>query len=288
MTIQSVFMMIGTFLFAAIGNVLELVGWRAMAGAATLVIGLFFLPTLFGIRERRRPAEELAPLPLAEAIRLTLRNRPFRYLVAATSCYWFGLSGVLALVPVWVKVSLGGAEGDVTRLMVPYLLMNLAFFFVFNALSRRCTKHVLLLATFAGSSVTVALLLLVGVVPFGTLFMQTAVIMTLVGAPVAGFMVLPYVVLADVVDYDARLTGRRREAVYFGVQGVFQKAAIGLSILAFTLVPYLGSADGMAVSVFGLKAMGLLCAAAFLLAAVIFLGYPIRERDGKAVVRGEE
>lgn len=288
MTIQSVFMMLGTFCFAAIGIVLEYAGWPITALLATLTVALFFIPMTLIVRERHHTrSAAMEPLRLGHAIRLTLGNPPFRILVAATSAYWFGLSGILALVPVWVKVYLGGTEGDVTTLMVPYLLMSLVFFFVFNHLAGRHGKYVLMLATFFGSALVFALLALVGVLPLGTPFAQTALLMTLAGAPVAGFMVLPYVVLADVVDYDEQRTGRRREAMYFGVQGIFQKASIGLSILAFTIIPYLGSSDQVTPSVFGLKLMGLLCATGCIVGGVIFLRYPIREGEGGIVVLGE-
>jgi len=124
-----------------------------------------------------------------------------------------------------------------------FLVVNLAFFFVFNALAARWGKHILMLATFLGTSVVLMLLCLVGYLPFGSDFAQSAIVMALFGAPVAGFMVLPFAVLGDVVDYDETLTGRRREAIFFGVQGIFQKLMLGASVLTFTIVPYLGS-DG--------------------------------------------
>ena len=128
-------------------------------------------------------------------------------------------------------------------LMAPFLVVNLIFFFVFNGLAARFGKYVLMVITFIASGLVLAGLCLVGVLPFGSPFIQTAVVMALFGAPVAGFMVLPFAALADVVDYDERLTGRRREATFFGVQGIFQKAMIGVSVYTFTLVSQIGG-DG--------------------------------------------
>lgn len=277
MTIQSVFMMLGTFAFAGVGVLRDRFGWTVMAGAVAAAACLFFVPVMTAIREAPQKAgPEWASLPLGRSLALTLRNRPFRFVVASTSVYWFGLSGLLALAPVWVRVYLAGRDSDVTLLMAPYLLSNLVFFFVFNALSRRYGKYPLMLAAFLGTSAVVALLPLVGLFPVGSPFLQTALIFALAGAPVAGFMVLPFVVLADVVDFDAREHGLRREAVFFGAQGIFQKLAIGTATIAFTVVPYLGG-DGHAMTPFGLKLMAGLCACAGLGAFLIFLGYPLRE-----------
>lgn len=243
-TFQSVFIMIGTFVFAGMGAIVERWGWTAFAGTAAVLTLVFFVPVATMIQERPRPEQaHQEKLRLFHSIRLALENRPFRFVMGCTAIYWFGLNGVIALVPHWVLNVLGRTEGNVPLLMVPFLLMNLVFFFVFNALAAKAGKYVLMLVTFLVSGVVIAGLGLVGHMPFGSAFAQTGLILALFGAPAAGFMVLPFAVLSDVVDYDEQLTGRRREAIFFGVQGIAQKAMIGLSVLAFTVVPYIRS-DG--------------------------------------------
>lgn len=243
-TSQSVFMLIGTFTFAAFGIVLNKWGWALSIGGVAVLVTFFFIPAATRIRENpRAAAPDQEQLRYFQSVWLTLKNRPFRYVLASTAIYWFGLNAVIALVPHWTISFLGRSEGDVTLLMAPFLLMNVVFFFVFNALAAKLGKYVLMLATFLGSGVVIVMLCLVGHLPLGSEFLQTAVIMALFGAPVAGFMVLPFAVLGDVVDYDEQLTGHRREAIFFGVQGIFQKLMIGVSVLTFTIVPYIGG-DG--------------------------------------------
>jgi glycoside/pentoside/hexuronide:cation symporter, GPH family len=243
-TSQSIFIMVGTIVFASLGLVLERWGWAALAGSAATLILVFFIPVSFWVPEKPQPATGTQDrLGLWPSLWITLRNRPFRYVLISTSLYWFGLNGVLALVPFWVLTCLGGTEGDVALLMLPFLAVNFIFFFVFNFLAPRIGKYHLMLATFLGSGVAMAAFCLVGYIPIGSDFLQTAVVISLFGAPAAGFMILPFAILADVVDYDALQTGRRREAVFLGVQGVFQKLLIGVSALAFTIVPYLGASN---------------------------------------------
>jgi len=244
MTFQSLFVMAGTFTFAAMGMILQRGDWIAVGGVASTLLLLFYLPVATQIHEKQRANQpEHTKLGFFESFALTLRNRAFRYVVASTSIYWFALNGLIALVPHWTLNVLGRSEGDVTLLMVPFLLMNLVFFFVFNYLARKFGKYAIMQVTFLGSCVPLFILCFVGRLPFGDSFIQTAVVMALFGAPVAGFMVLPFAVLSDVVDYDEQLTGRRREAIFFGVQGVFQKTMIGVSAFVFTIVPFIGS-DG--------------------------------------------
>ncbi len=242
-TFQSVFILMGTFLFAGTGILLDLWGWTIVMGGASLLIVACFIPVSFFVKEKPHPETDAQPLSLLQSLWLALKNRPCRHVLAATSVYWFALNAVIALVPYWVVNFLGRSEADVTKLMALFLLVNLAFFFVFNALAARVGKYALLLATFLGTSAVLVLLCLVGHFPFGSDFAQSVVVMALFGAPVAGFMVLPFAVLADVIDYDETLTGRRREGIFLGVQGVFQKLMLGVSVLTFTIVPYLGG-DG--------------------------------------------
>ncbi|MCU0845403.1 MAG: MFS transporter, partial [Spirochaetes bacterium] len=90
--------------------------------------------------------------------------------------------------------------------------------------------------------------------------------------------------LADVIDYDETLTGRRREGIYFGVQAIFQKIAIGLSIAVATALMYAGGSE--TPSVWGLRMISASAGAAALVSLAFFTRYPIREKDGKAFVKG--
>lgn len=243
-TFQSLFIMFTTILFTFAGAVIEKWGWLALSGGAAILLTLFFIPVSTQIPEKRRAAAPgLERLGLAESLWLAIKNRPCRYVIMATSCYWFCLNGIIALLPHWTVSYLGKSDQDVTSLMIPFVAVNLIFFFVFNYLAGKLGKYVMMLVTFLSTGLVLLALASVGHLPFGSEFLQTAVVVALFGAPVAGFMVLPFAVLGDVVDYDEQLTGRRREGVFFGVQGIFQKLMIGVSILTFTIVPYLGT-DG--------------------------------------------
>lgn len=244
-TVQSVFVMMSTFLFAAAGVVLQKFGWHALAGGAAAIVIVAFLPVSYFVKEKPRPGQHGAPpLGMIESTLLALRNKPFRYLAAALALYWFGLNTIIVMVPHWVSSVLGRGEDTVTLMMAPFLLMNLVFFFVFNYLAGRVGKYRAMLITFFGSGIVMVMLVFVGRLGIGSDLIQSALILAAYGAPAAGFMVLPFAVLGDVIDYDETFTGRRREAIFLAVQGIFQKISIGISVLVFTFVAYLGG-EGM-------------------------------------------
>ncbi len=290
-TLQAVFVMLGTVVFAVVGVVIERWGWAALGLVVALLTATSLLPTLFFIREAPRPEEPAevgdstgAVLAMFRWIKLTFRNRPFIHLVVATSFYWFGLNLLVMIVPYWVQDHLGMEESSVALLMGPFLLMNLVFFVVFNILAKRYGKYRTFLAAIAGSALLAPALCGADLLPLGTPLLRSAVAMGLIGIPTAGFMMLPFAILADVVDYDEQLTGLRREAIYFGVQAILQKTMIGASIFAFGLL-VLGSGE-QAASVAGLKLVPAVAAGAFVLGLAAFWGYPLREREGKVVLVG--
>lgn len=284
-TIQAIFLMVSAMTFALMGTVLENGGWVAMGGTVMLLTVLFMLPVALAIRERPRPnGEHLERLPFIEGLRVMLRNRAFLGIVISASFYWFGLDIILKLLPLWVKGYLGESEGTVTLLMLPFLAMNVLFFFVINVLSKRLGKYVVLLATFIATGLTFLLLPFVGYIELGSPLLQTGVVIALIGMAVSGFMSLPFAVLSDVVDYDEQLTGRRREAIFFGFQGTFQKLTLGISGYTFGRLGYDYIGDRNVVSVGGLRLLAALAGVGCLVGFFVFLGYPLREREGKLVI----
>ncbi|HPC15312.1 MAG TPA: MFS transporter [Candidatus Hydrogenedentes bacterium] len=280
-TMQAVFIMLGALLFAGVGFVVHWGGWRVLGVVVAGLTVLFMLPVAVRLRERNAGATPAGDrLGFIEGLRLTLGNRAFLYVVLSTSCYWYGLDSVMKLLPLWTTGYLGRGEDTVSLLMVPFLVMNVAFFFVVNVLAKRHGKYAVMMLTFGATTLAFAMFGVTGLLPLGSPFVQTVFVIAFAGMAIAGFMVLPFAVLSDVIDYDEKLTGRRREAIYFGFQGSFQKLSLGISSLLFGVLAY--GPDG-AVSVQGLRSVALLAAGISVIGIVIFIGYPLREREGTVV-----
>jgi GPH family glycoside/pentoside/hexuronide:cation symporter len=190
---------------------------------------------------------------------------------------------VILIVPFWTQYVLGRSDTDVVLLMGPFLVTNILFFFVFNFLSKRLGKYATFLLTLGSAGFTMSSLFFVSLIPFGDLMLQSQICMALIGIPVAGIMILPPAILSDVIDYDEQLTGQRREGIYVGVQAIFQKIAIGISIATATVMMYMGGSHIPTVS--GLKMISVSAGLFAFIALAIFIGYPIREKDGKAYLK---
>ena len=153
--------------------------------------------------------------------------------------------------------------------MLPFIGLNLIGFFIFNWLAKQIGKFRAFLVVLGSSAVIFPLIALGGVLPIGSPLLRTQIALALAGLPVAGFAVLPFALLADVIDLDSEQSGIRREAIYFGVQAIFQKSMIGLSVVCFAWIHEMTGSRGL----FGIAlAAGVASALGFL----AFCFYPVR------------
>ena len=247
-----------------------IVVWAALAA---LVQGL---APILAIDERRMARPAPAQMPLSDALRATLGNRPFLVFMAGSVFLMLGLNIVQPLLP-YLAVVLGRSEGFGAVLGGALFGGTALGFAVTTPMTRRWGLRSTLVAyTLAFALGALALGLIQPgpeggpqdarnlAVAFGAL--------AVMGVPTAGFIVLPNVVLAQIIDYDASYTGSERGGIYFGMQGLLTKWVFGVSlaVLAFLFARYGNSlADPE-----GVIAAGPVAGVACLLAAACFFRYP--------------
>ena len=269
---QGVAALVGTLCFAFAGLIVQhfgFVGLGVMVGVAILIS---YYPIPFAISESERAAGAKPSLKmLFQWIKEVIGNTTFLPLLISTSLYWFALNLLLMLVPRWVQVQLGMEKDAVTWLMLPFIAVNLIAFFIFNWIAKRFGKYRSFLLVFA---LTVLVFGLVGFsdrIQIGlSQFTVAQCVVGLAGVPVGGFGVLAFALLADVIDEDSNRRGLHREAIFFGVQAIFQKSMIGLSAVAFGWLQTFGSSESFHGCAF-------LAAAICLAGLFAFARFPIRK-----------
>jgi GPH family glycoside/pentoside/hexuronide:cation symporter len=103
-----------------------------------------------------------------------------------------------------------------------------------------------------------------------TMFVSVCVF-SLLAPGAAAFLVLSRVILTDVMDFDEKITGFRREAMYNGIEGLITKFAAGIAPMIVALNFFLFNMENGILTAFAMDA--LIALAAFL----IFIPYPIRK-----------
>lgn len=255
----------------------EAIRWIVVI-ASSIGFLLCMVPIL-GVNERRYAAATASELPLREALSQTLANRPFRRYLAAQLLFICALNMVVPITP-YVAVVMGRSEGFAAQLGGATFAFVFLGFGVARWLTNRLGPRNMLAGCVAGFGVAVSALALIKpddlggphetwnlVVAFGSAL--------LMGIPIAGFMVLPNVIIGQIIDYDERRTGANRSAMYFGMQGFLTKWMYGvaMAIVAFMFQSYGNSrAEPLGVLLVGPVA-GVLC----LGSAWMFTRYPERE-----------
>lgn len=160
-------------------------------------------------------------------------------------------------------------------MMLLVLLGALVFFAPVSMVAVRTGKKVLFVIALAWLGVIMILMSTIGLWPFLTPFLQTACLFLMAAIPVAVALVVMRPLLADVIDTDEKITGRRREGVYNGMEGLIMKVAAGLGPL---LAGIIFSLFGKTVeNSLGIRICGPVAGVFLLVAAYAFSKYPIRK-----------
>jgi GPH family glycoside/pentoside/hexuronide:cation symporter len=200
----------GMLLGAATAPVIaEHFGWGATGLILGAAVGFCLLLSLIGIREHRVYAQARGP-GLLQAFKDVVRQRPFLIFLGLSFLGRLALTTVTATVPFYAGYALGlGPRG------APWLLGSALL-----AAAVAMPAWVKLLARWGARRTLFAAELLVGLafLPLLSARSRDAAVVTCVAAgfAVAGLLITPDVMLADVVDADHVATGRRQEGTYFG------------------------------------------------------------------------
>ena len=227
---------------------------------------------------------------IKEAFGTTISNRPFMIYLVAQIMFILGMSMTGPAVPYIVRIILGRDEGFAALLslaMLPGILVGFAFI------------HVLVNKVGPRNAVIFSIVVMgLSMLPYGlltpslpegpgdSLNLSVIIGMTaLKGLAIAGFMILPTVILGQLIDLDEATTGANRAAMYYGVQGLFTKwvYAASAAIMSYLLTAYGRSVEEpLGVLMIGPVA-GVLC----LVGAAGYLFYPEKEVRKKAGISVE-
>ncbi|MFZ5815900.1 MAG: MFS transporter [Bacillota bacterium] len=178
-------------------------------------------------------ASQAEPLGFVEAFRQTLVDRAFwLYALAATMTqFTFGLLG--AGMGFYAKYTLGLSEALTTALFGAVFLIAIPTVALWSNLSRRWGGKRAWVAAL-GVLVTASVLLALGR-DLWTGLVAGAVF----GLGMSGVLVMGEVILAWVIDQDAERTGRRREGIYYAVNGFVTRISGALQGISFGLLTIL-------------------------------------------------
>lgn len=196
---------------------------------AILGVGVIVYMAL-GVHEKPRPEGE-TQLPLWTTIKQILSSRYFWTIGLVNACYGAAMALVLNGLQQFVQYSLNGSAADATILQVVVIVSSIALVSVWAKLVRVW-----------GAERTWKRALPIAAVAFATMFfansLPTAIIAGVcVAVGYAGVLATNDLIMARVLDEDARTYGVHREAVFlaaFGVLGRLNGVVVSIALASLT------------------------------------------------------
>ncbi len=259
--------------------------------AKFLWMALLYAPLLVGtalvcaLAVRELPTTAATPSPgLLRGLRLALKNRPFRILLAAYTVSAFGgnLPATLILFYVQYVLEAPAAEG----FLVLYLATGILALPAWTALAGRIGKKpawILAIGVNTGAFTGVFFLGPGDAAVYG-------VLVFLSGLGLGATLALPSSIQADVIDYDELLTGERREGRYVGLWSIAKKLAaaggVGVGLLLLGQSGYVPNSPQPPSAILALRLLYALVPSLCNLVALAFaVQFPI-DADRHARIRG--
>jgi glycoside/pentoside/hexuronide:cation symporter, GPH family len=226
------------------------------------------------IDERRFSGRAPAGVGLLESIKMTISNSRFIIYMIATILYWFGFNVIRTIIAYYPLVLLGRPPEFQTMLMVALFGTAVVFFLLLPILAKRFSNKQLMLAGMLSFAVLMTFTLFVD--QFGDARSAVALVhMGLMGFPVAVLLVIPNAAIADLSELDGRKTGKNREAMFFGTQGLFMKVNYGIAgAITASLFAFFGKDVAEPL---GVKMAGPVGAAFVLVGFLVLLRYPQKQ-----------
>ena len=213
-------------------------GYRRVAMIFAIVSFLTFLCPVLLVRERHdSEAVPSDPLPCGRALLDALRNKPFLIYAASFFLFTIGFLAVQRALPYWAELGLDGDEGTITKLLMPFILVAVGSYAVIPLVARRVHMKWMMFAALAIIATGMPFMYLIGKsgADFATRQLMGMLLFGYCGVGQAIIYVMIVPMMGDIIDYDERLSGERREALYNGLSAFIWKASMAGSVLLASL-----------------------------------------------------
>lgn len=217
----------------ASGPLIDAVGYQGMALAMAALLVVTRYAGVAGVWRHASRTQPPATLPFRAAVGATLSNPSFRAFLPTFVLFQTALLMLLGLLPFQIEALLGEERRDRWVSITTGVALGTAVAFVplFARLARRTSKRHAYAVAMLGAALLFPLVALAGLVPGVPTEAELVGLLAIAGAPLVGVYLFPAALTADIADDDARRTGMRREAMYFGTQNFVEKTTSALAPL---------------------------------------------------------
>jgi GPH family glycoside/pentoside/hexuronide:cation symporter len=258
------------------GPLLESMGafWMALLlGSSAFVAGEL---TLLGITERYCPdRSETSPgfVGFFRMLRQVFADKQVLSFAIMIMLVQLTYQLMLMNVPYFTTIILGRSQSAASMLMATVIIIMavstpLWYFLLSKFPKRNVFRAIMLIMAFG-----FLLGFYIGRFPAFSPYIQSIIIFSVIAIPVGGMFSAVLGIIADLTDYDELKSGKRREAVYYGIYGIVRKTGWACCPL---IIAGIFSLFGSTVeNPSGVRIVWLVCASVCVLGYVVFLPYKI-------------
>lgn len=283
---MSLFMLISSGIGFGLGPVLVGKWGFGMMGFVFAAMGLvtLYAPVLV-IKENFVRAEDEEKYGFFSALGWCFKNHAFKFYITSSVLGKIGFNAIMMGMPFIVTKILGKTDSFVAIIMIGAGAAAGCFFVLINKMAKTVDLKKIYMSGLIGFVILLPLVYLLGqydlsftISLFGkhlflSEFVVAFIIFSLAGYPIASFMVMPPALLSDIIDLDELNTGYRREAMYFGAQGLVEKSGMAFSgVMMGTLMARYGNS---VENHLGVDLLGPVAAVFVFLGLLVFMGYPL-------------
>ena len=217
-------------------------GYKVMAVGSAIITVVIYIILVAKIKETPHHEKKEVPFGILKSVAEVFKNPSFIPYIVIIATFILS-SNLLIMITPFFGTQVMGVSEDIVGLLLLILLAVAGLFFpltiwVADKIGKKKTFVIAMLWFALATPLFVLVKLIPGIDPkiFGF------VLYFIVAPPVSAVLVLQRPMISDVIDYDEKLTGYRRESMYMGAEGLITKLAWAASFLiAPVLMKFFGN-----------------------------------------------
>ena len=261
-------------------------GFGSMAAIMAVIALATRYTALFGCWSHAKSDDTPSTPGFKRSVRETFSNKQFVAFLPSFIFFRIAQLMLTALFPFYVSAALAGSEAfgfngaedagvftfGLTVVVIVGVLVGIG---VFMPLARRKgNAHAFRTAMLWGMG-GLFLLFFAGFMPGPPKVAQAMLAVFIAGMPLAGILMLPNILIADIVDHDAQRTSTRREGMFYGTQNLLEKSASAFAPLLLAIVLLAGD---NASDPLGVRLVGPVAGVLVFIGYLSFRGYTLDEQ----------
>jgi GPH family glycoside/pentoside/hexuronide:cation symporter len=253
-----------------------------MLGAVAFIFGEL---TLFGIHQRHHEKIDMKSPSFLTVIKEVFLNGQVLSFLIMMMFVQLTYQLMLMNVPYLTTLILGRTEAEASVLMGEVIIVMALAVPLWYALFKKHTKRSVFRGVIVWMILGFTACFFIGTLPVFSPFVQALIIFSLTAIPIGGMFAGALILIADITDYDELKSGKRREAIYYGIYGIVRKT--GWAFCSLILIVVFKLFGYSTENPLGVRVIWLVCALSCLIGLVAFKPYRLGDskEETKKIMR---